>query len=77
VSSLDHIHREAVAKRLIAAAAHGQVIVLTNDLVFLVELERAANDAQPRSQVRIGSVEDLARSLGRRPGYFARILRLN
>lgn len=56
VSSLDHMHREAVAKRLIAAAAHRQVIVLTHDLAFLFELERAANDAQPRAQVQIGSV---------------------
>lgn len=56
VSSLDHMHREAVAKRLVAAAAHRQVIVLTHDLAFLFELERAANDAQPRAQIQIGSV---------------------
>ena len=56
VSSLDHMHREAVAKRLIDEAARRQVIVLTHDLAFLFELERAAQDAQPRPQVSMGSV---------------------
>jgi energy-coupling factor transporter ATP-binding protein EcfA2 len=56
VSSLDHMHREAVAKRLIAEAAHRQVIVFTHDLAFLFELNRAADDAQPRPQVAISSV---------------------
>ncbi|WP_347888439.1 AAA family ATPase [Nitrosomonas europaea] len=31
VSSLDHMHREAVAKRLVAEAAHRQVIVFTHE----------------------------------------------
>lgn len=56
VSSLDHMHREAVAKRLIAEAAHRQVIVFTHDLAFLFELNRAADDAQPKPQVAISSV---------------------
>ncbi|MDZ4759980.1 MAG: AAA family ATPase [Alphaproteobacteria bacterium] len=56
VSSLDHMHREAVAKRLIAEAAHRQVIVFTHDLAFLFELTRAADDAQPKPQVAISSV---------------------
>ena len=56
VSSLDHMHREAVAKRLVAEAAHRQVIVFTHDLAFLFELNRAADDAQPRPRVAISSV---------------------
>ena len=56
VSSLDHMHREAVAKRLIDEASRRQVIVLTHDLAFLFELERAAQEAQPRPQVSMGSV---------------------
>lgn len=45
VSSLDHIHREAVAQRLVAEAANRQVVVFTHDLAFLFELEQAARDA--------------------------------
>lgn len=56
VSSLDHMHREAVAKRLIAEAARRQVIVFTHDLAFLFELNRAADDVQPKPQVAISSV---------------------
>lgn len=56
VSSLDHMHREAVAKRLVAEAASRQVIVFTHDLAFLFELNRAADDVQPRPQVAISSV---------------------
>lgn len=56
VSSLDHMHREAVAKRLIAEAARRQVIVFTHDLAFLFELNRAADDAEPKPQVAISSV---------------------
>jgi len=56
VSSLDHMHREAVAKRLVAEATHRQVIVFTHDLAFLFELNRAADDAQPKPEVAISSV---------------------
>lgn len=56
VSSLDHMHREAVAKRLVAEAAHRQVIVFTHDLAFLFELNRAAEDAQPKPPVAISSI---------------------
>jgi len=56
VSSLDHMHREAVAKRLVAEAAHRQVIVFTHDLAFLFELNRAADDAQPKPPVSISSI---------------------
>nr|WP_292999924.1 AAA family ATPase [Nevskia sp.] len=56
VSSLDHMHREAVAKRLVAEAAHRQVIVFTHDLAFLYDLNRAADDAQPKPLVAISSI---------------------
>lgn len=56
VSSLDHMHREVVAKRLVAEAAHRQVIVFTHDLAFLFELDRAADDASSRPNVAISSV---------------------
>ena len=42
MSSLDHIHRKAVAARLIEEAEHRQVIVFTHDLTFLFELRREA-----------------------------------
>lgn len=44
VSSLDHIHREDVAKRLSLEAKHRQVIVFTHDIVFLFLLEQACRD---------------------------------
>lgn len=56
VSSLDHMHREAVAKRLIDEAAHRQVTVFTHDLAFLFELNRAADNVQPKPHVAISSV---------------------
>lgn len=56
VSSLDHMHRDSVAKRLIAEAAHRQVIVFTHDLAFLFELNRAADHLYPKPPVAISSV---------------------
>ena len=64
VSSLDHMHREAVARRLIAEAAHRQVIVFTHDLAFLFELNRAADEAQARPQLAICSVSRGAEKAG-------------
>ena len=50
MSSLDHIHRKAVAARLIEEAQHRQVIVFTHDLTFLFELRREAEaQARPRA----------------------------
>jgi energy-coupling factor transporter ATP-binding protein EcfA2 len=40
MSSLDHIHRRAIAARLVEEAVHRQVIVFTHDLAFLFELRR-------------------------------------
>jgi hypothetical protein len=40
MSSLDHIHRKAVAARLVEEAEHRQVIIFTHDLAFLYEVRR-------------------------------------
>ena len=42
MSSLDHIHRKAIAGRLVEESVHRQVIVFTHDLTFLYELRREA-----------------------------------
>ena len=44
VSSLDHGHRKAVAKRLAEEGQRRQVIVLTHDIVFLFLLEQACRE---------------------------------
>lgn len=41
VSSLDHLHREAIAKRLAAEGRKRQIIVFTHDLPFLFMLRNA------------------------------------
>ena len=41
VSSLDHMHREAVAERLADEGQHRQVIVLTHDIDFLFLLDQS------------------------------------
>jgi energy-coupling factor transporter ATP-binding protein EcfA2 len=63
MSSLDHIHRKAVAARLIEEAAHRQVIVFTHDLTFLYELRR---EAEAKSQdIHYQTI----RRRSQRPGY--------
>jgi len=42
VSSLDHLRRERVAKRLVTEAAHRQVVVFTHDIYFLCLLVEEA-----------------------------------
>ncbi|MBU1286143.1 MAG: AAA family ATPase [Alphaproteobacteria bacterium] len=44
VTSLDHMWRKSVAKRLIKEAAERQVIVFTHDLIFVNDLKQMAND---------------------------------
>jgi hypothetical protein len=44
VSSLDHMHREAVADRLANEGQHRQVIVLTHDIAFLFLLDSACRE---------------------------------
>jgi len=46
VSSLDHRHREMVAKRLVEESKSRQVIVFTHDIVMLLALEREAAEQQ-------------------------------
>ncbi|MCY3961023.1 MAG: AAA family ATPase [bacterium] len=46
VSSLDHIRRERVASRLAELAQDRQVVVFTHDLAFVVDLARAAREAE-------------------------------
>ena len=59
VSSLDHIHRKVVAKRLVDAANQRQVIVFTHDLEFLILLREASrhrqgNDPTFMSVIKVG-----------------------
>lgn len=46
VSSLDHNHRTAVARRIVEESSNRQVIVLTHDAVFFGELTTLCADAQ-------------------------------
>lgn len=46
VSSLDHNHRTAVARRIVEESANRQVIVFTHDAVFFGELITLCGDAQ-------------------------------
>ena len=46
VSSLDHNHRTAVARRIVEESANRQVIVFTHDAVFFGELTTLCADAQ-------------------------------
>jgi len=56
VSSLDHMHREAVAKRLATESTSRQVVLFTHDLAFLFALTRAAEDIQPKPSVNICAI---------------------
>jgi len=44
ISSLDHLHREDVARRLAEEGRNRQIIVFTHDLPFLFLLEKACRD---------------------------------
>ncbi|MFW5326149.1 AAA family ATPase [Pseudomonas aeruginosa] len=44
-TSLDHVYRRAIARRLVAMAATRQVLVFTHDAVFLTELAMALQQA--------------------------------
>lgn len=52
VSSLDHNHRTAVARRIVEESANRQVIVFTHDAVFFGELIALSQDAQLAPEVR-------------------------
>ena len=44
VSSLDHMHREAVANRLAKEGQHRQIVVFTHDIAFLFLLDKACHE---------------------------------
>lgn len=52
VSSLDHIHRRPVSKRLVDESIRRQVIVFTHDLPFLYMLNQAAHKHQSQISIR-------------------------
>lgn len=53
VSSLDHLHREAIALRLAREGRERQVVVFTHDLPFLYMLERACQHADPLQKTEV------------------------
>ncbi len=56
VSSLDHSHREAIAKRLAEEGQYRQIIVFTHDIAFLFQLDEACRDHQPVSHLAVRCV---------------------
>lgn len=51
VSSLDHLYREQVAKRLVTEAKERQVVVFTHDIVMLLALERECGEQRVALQL--------------------------
>lgn len=73
VSSLDHRHRDDVAKRLAAEARTRQVIVFTHDVAFLMLLNHAVQEAQAHIGYRcIARGVDLAGYCTHEPPFNAR-----
>lgn len=59
VSSLDHIRRAAIINRLIKEGKHRQVIILTHDLTFYVDMEAKAAEYQvPLKQSSLSRVNE-------------------
>lgn len=56
VSSLDHGHREAIAKRLAEEGQHRQIIVFTHDIAFLFQLDEECRDHQPQTHLAVRCV---------------------
>jgi energy-coupling factor transporter ATP-binding protein EcfA2 len=56
VSSLDHGHREAIAKRLAEEGQHRQIIVFTHDLAFLFLLDEACREQEPATHLAVRSI---------------------
>lgn len=56
VSSLDHMHREALAKRLADEGQNRQVIVFTHDIAFLFLLSEACRDRDTPTHFAIRSI---------------------
>jgi len=68
VSSLDHLHREVIAKRLANEGCNRQIVVFTHDLPFLFMLRNACaeeDDPSLRSEVALRHVQKRQQS----PGY--------
>ena len=68
VSSLDHLHREAIAKRLAEEGRKRQVIVFTHDLPFLFLLNRACTQVEDPSQKTEVALRHIQKRQGQ-PGY--------
>lgn len=68
VSSLDHLHREAIAKRLAREGRDRQVIVFTHDLPFLFLLERACKEPDEGLLPTPVAIRHVAKR-GNRPGH--------
>ena len=56
VSSLDHCHREAIAKRLAEEGQRRQITVFTHDIAFLFQLDEECRDHQPATHLAVRSV---------------------
>ncbi|MEY9463867.1 AAA family ATPase [Bradyrhizobium ottawaense] len=56
VSSLDHMHRASVAKRLAEEAVHRQTIVFTHDIAFLFMLDEACGEIDPKPVMTVKSI---------------------
>ena len=56
VCSLDHQHREAIAKRLADEGQRRQVVVFTHDLAFLYLLDEACREQEPATHLAIRCV---------------------
>lgn len=68
VSSLDHLHREAIAKRLAREGMDRQVIIFTHDLPFLFLLERACSEPDDGLSQTPVAIRHVAKR-GDRPGH--------
>lgn len=68
VSSLDHLHREAIAARLADEGRSRQVIVFTHDLPFLFLLERACRTPGEEKEPTNVAIRHIARR-GGNPGF--------
>ena len=53
VSSLDHNHRDRVAKRLAIESSNRQVVIFTHDIAFVVLLEAACRETRDRAAIPI------------------------
>jgi len=56
VSSLDHMHRQGVAKRLIEESKDRQIVVFSHDIAFLFQLDQARKEIDPTLAISYRSV---------------------